>query len=248
MHRVWPAPSPEALDDLYHDVQLPDRGPGGRAGVTLGMVASVDGAAAVEGTTRRLGGEADRLAYARLREAADVVLVGAGTVRAEGYGPHRLRPGGAARRVARGQRPAAVIAVVTASLDLDPGSRLFGDPERPPLLVVPTDADEGRLARLADRADVLAAGAGEVDLAAALVALADRGLRRVLCEGGPGLNARLFADGLVDELFLTVAPTVVGADAQRIVDGAIGAPTAAELVELRVHADELLARYRFLRR
>lgn len=242
MRRLLPDVADEDLDSLYVDLDVP-------AGVDrphlyLGMVSSVDGAATVGGRTADLGGAADRVAFSRLRETCDAILVGAETVRAEDYGPPRTRSGGAQRRAARGLAPVPTIVVVTASLDLDPGARLFSDPDRRPVVLVPEDADTERVARLATVADVERIGAGRVDLVGGIARLHARGWTRVLCEGGPRLNAQLLAAGLVDEIFLTITPTVVAGDAPRIATGVGPAVRAAELLELRHHDGELLARYR----
>lgn len=244
MRRCLPDPAEERLDDLYLGVEIPSGG--ARPHVYLGMVASADGAASVEGRTARLGGAADQMAFSRLRETCDAILVGAGTVRAEDYGPPRTRPGGRERREERGLAPVPTIVVVTGSADLDPGSRLFADPLRRPVVATVVDAPEERRMALSEVADVWQVGDGEVDLAALLQRMAGRGWRRVLCEGGPGLNGRLLRAGLVDELFLTIAPTLVGVSEHRITDGGElpAAPVPLELVELRHHESELLLRYR----
>ena len=243
VRRFLPEVADEPLDDLYLDLEIPEGE--GRPHVYLDMVASVDGAATLRGRTGELGGPADNLAFSRLRETCDAVLVGAGTVRIEDYGPPPLREGGRQRRLDRGLEPYAELVVVTASADLDLGSRLFSDPDRPPILLVPEDAPEARLARIEERADVVRVGDGRVDLERALEQLFDRGLSRVLCEGGPALNQELLDSDLVDELFLTMTPMLVGASGHRIVDGAFhGAPRDLELTELRMHRSELLLRYR----
>lgn len=238
MERLLPDRGVEPLDDVYADLVLPTRTD--RPYVYLGMVSSVDGAAVVEGRTAGLGGAADRAAFRQLRRTCDVILVGAGTVRTEGYGPPRATEAVVAQRTARGLAPRATIAVVTASGGLDPSARLFADPAYRPVVIAPAAAD---LRPLEHHADVVRAGEDTVDLAQALRALGDRGARWVLCEGGPTLNAALLADGLVDELFLTIAPTLVGDAPLRIVEGALPEPLAVELVELRSHAGELLLRY-----
>ncbi len=245
MRRFTPDVADEPLEGVYRDLVIPAGGPQ-RPHVFLGMVMSADGAASVGDLTAGLGGDADRVAFRRLREHADAILVGAGTVRAEGYGPVVRRDDAAARRMARGAPPVARLVVVSGRVDLDPGARLFADPSNRPLLLVPRDAPGDRLAALAGVAEIVVAGdGGEVDLPAALRELADRGVSRLLCEGGPRLNGRLLVAGLVDELFLTVAPMLVGGPAQRIVTGAVApGAQALELVEGRHHGGELLLRYR----
>ncbi|MFA9445148.1 dihydrofolate reductase family protein [Egicoccus sp. AB-alg6-2] len=246
MRRLLPEARDETMERVYEELLLV--GPvGGRSGVSLGMVASVDGAAAVAGRTADLGGVADQAAFGALRAAADAILVGAGTVRAENYGPGT---GSAARRQqrrAKGLAEVPRLAVVSNRLDLEPSARVFTDPAHPPLLITCARA-------VAERPDVAAAGevmvAGEeaVDLTVVPRELASMGLGRVLCEGGPRLNATLYALGLVDEIFLTLTPSLVGGDAARIIgpapDGAAHPLRDLELLELREHGSELLLRYR----
>jgi riboflavin-specific deaminase-like protein len=250
VRRFVPSAGPTTLDGVYADLRLAV-GPadGERAGVSLGMVASADGAVTVAGRSGGLGGAADRVAFRRLRDACDAVLVGAGTVRAEGYGPPD--PGGerSAARVASGLAPAPQLLVVTSRADLDPTARLFtaerdGSVPRP-IVITHASAPEDAVAALREVAEVVALGTREVDLAEVLRWCAARGLRRVLCEGGPALNGSLLAAGLVDEVFLTVAPLLVAGDAGRIVTSRVGiAPVDLDLVELHEHAGELLLRYR----
>ncbi len=235
----------EPLEDLYLHLEFPESG--GRPWVYLNMICSADGAAHLGGRTHGLGGEADRLAFHRLREYCDVVLVGAGTVRVEGYGPPRLSPEAQGRRAARGLAAVPRLAVVSARLHLDPQSRVFQDPARPPLVFTVSQADPDRLAALREVAEVVPCPGSRLDLAACLGWLGERGVRRVLCEGGPTLNAALLEAGLVDELFLTVAPRLVGGPAGRIVSGPGGLDTRLQLEELREHRGELLARYRVVR-
>lgn len=176
--------------------------------VRVNFASSVDGAVTVDGRSRGLSSDADRELFHLLRSMSDVVLVGAGTVRAENYG---------GARAAEGQP--APIAVVSRSLDLDPGSRLFTDTQVRPILLTCRRSPADRRQALAGLADVVEAGDEDVDLSAALAQLADRGLRHVICEGGPHLFGWLLAAGLVDELCLTVAPLLAGGRAGRIVAG-----------------------------
>lgn len=231
-------PAAGRLEDLYLDLDLPD-GTNDRPYTYLDMVASVDGAATIAGRTRLLGGPADRIAFHRLRETCDAILVGAGTVRVERYGPPVRDPEAQQRRVARGLAPRPRLVVVSGSLSLDPSLPLFDD-DPPPLVVTCEQATE----RADLPAEFLVVGQERVDLAAALAALSARGVRRLLCEGGPTLNAGLFAAGLVDELFLTVHPVVVAGDAPRIVGPAALSPVPLELLGAIEHEGELLLRYR----
>jgi riboflavin biosynthesis pyrimidine reductase len=225
---------PELLAGLY---AYPDTCPGGtEAGsswVRANMVASADGAAALAGRSGGLGGPADRQLFQVLRALADVVLVGGGTARAEGYGPARPAQTLPAALVAdlRAGRPAVPpIAVVSGSLDLDPESPLIAGaaPDARTIVLTTEAAPAGRRAALEGRAEVITAGAGRVSARAAVTALASRGHRRVLTEGGPQLLGGIAAAGLLDDLCLTISPVLAGGGAGRILAGpGTGAPGSA---------------------
>jgi riboflavin biosynthesis pyrimidine reductase len=195
-----------------------------RRWVRANMVATLDGAA--YGHDRRTGSinsAADFRVFVALRALADVVLVGAGTVRDEGYGLPRVRPALAARRAAAGQAPAPALAMVTRSGRVPEDQGLF-DGDDQALVVTCAAAGEPALSRLRDLAGhdgVLVAGDEAVDLSLTLELLADRGLTRVLCEGGPTLLTALADAGLLDELCLTWTPTLVGGGASRILGGPV---------------------------
>lgn len=243
MRRFLPDVGDEDLDDLYLDLGWPS-GPPDRPYLYLDMVASADGAATSAGRTGPLGGEADHLAFPRLREWCDAIVVGASTVRVEDYGPPRPRAEGRRRRAAQGLAEVPRLVVLTATARLDPAARLFADADHRPIVIAPDAADTRHLEPVAD---VVTLGEERVDLAAAMRWLREAGYQRALCEGGPHLNAQLFADDLVDELFLTIAPTIVGASHLRIVTGTVGDDRPLHLVELREHRGELLLRYRVRR-
>ena len=207
------------------------------------MIATADGAATVEGRSGALGGDGDRQVFRAVRSVADVVLVGAGTVRAERYRPATSTEAVAAARTARGQAPAPRIAVVTASAAVDPTLPLFGDPAHPPLVLTTTAAEADRRAALGEVAEVVeVTDAPHLRPAEALAALADRSAGVVLCEGGPSLLSQVVADGLLDELCLSVAPTLAAGDAPRIAHGA--APVQAGMALAHVLEDD---GYLFLR-
>ena len=221
MRRLLPLPSADiGLDEAYW---IDDPGP---QHVRAVMVSSADGAAQAGGRAGGLSGPADERLFAALRGHADVLLVGASTVRVEGYGVERLDEPRRVWRRARGLSAAPPIAVVTRSCALDPKSSLF-DPDGPRTIVI-TDqqAPTAAAAALASRADVIRVRDGAVDLRAALDALADRGLRRVSCEGGPTLLAEVLATGRLDELDLTVSPVLTGGAAMRILNGQLLEPPA----------------------
>jgi riboflavin biosynthesis pyrimidine reductase len=203
-----------------------------------GFVLPVDGAIAHDGSSRPLQTPADEAVFHVLRAVADAVVVGAGTARAEDYGPVRPRPAGAAWREQRGLPAQPPLVLVSRSLDLDPRARCFAGPT-----VVVTCA----AARGADRfPEVVVAGADEVDLADAVRQLAERGLTRLLCEGGPQLLTALLQQGLVDELCLTSTPVLLG-PAPSLLTEPQDRPVALDLQSLVDGDGALLARYRVRR-
>ncbi|MEL4317421.1 dihydrofolate reductase family protein [Leifsonia sp. YIM 134122] len=171
--------------------------------VRMNFVVSLDGAATLDGRSGGLGDAEDQRVMSVLREAADVLLVGAGTVRAEGYGGVGLP-----------------LAVVSGSLDIDPGHQVFTGTDAARYVITHAGSPAARREALAGIAEVLVCGEGAIDLEAALAALAERGHTQVLCEGGPRLFGELVAVGLVDELCLSLSPVLVGGDAGRILQGA----------------------------
>lgn len=213
--------------DLPTALAFPD---GGQRSLRAVFVASLDGAATVHGRAGGLGNEADRRLFALQRSLADVVLVGAGTVHAERYGPAEADAEWASLR---GDRPPTPpLAVVSGDLGIDPSAALFTDARDDARTIVLTcaSAPPRRRKALEAVADVVIAGDESVDLRAALDELGSRGLRRITCEGGPTLMAGLAGSGLVDELCLTLSPTIVAGDAIRITDG----PTIADGMEMRL--------------
>ncbi len=183
------------------------------------MVASADGAGSLGGLSGGLSAPADRRLFVMLRALCDVVLAGAGTARTEGYRPARQRPELAGLRA--GRTPTPPIALVSRSLDLDVDAPLFTAAPADARTIVITCAASpaGRRAAVARVADVLVAGGDAVDLKEAVAALAERGLGRVLCEGGPRLLGDVAAAGLLDELCLTISPVLAGPGPSRITAG-----------------------------
>ncbi len=245
LRRLLPEQRDLPLDDLYAGLTLADPVPGRRTHVALCMVSSADGAVAVDGRSAGLGGDADRRSLSRLRASNDVSLVGAGTVRDEGYGPLTGSAARRADRASRGLRPAPRLAIVTGSGRLDPELAIFADPDEVPIVLTGTGADPDALAAIEGRAEIHVVGDGDrLEADALLGALADLEMPRVLCEGGPRLNQSLLAAGSVDEVFLTLAPLLVGGPAPRIVSGDEEVATRLALASLHEHGGELLLRYR----
>ncbi|MDP9101813.1 MAG: dihydrofolate reductase family protein [Actinomycetota bacterium] len=195
----------DELEDWYGDWRAE-----ARTRLRAGFVMSTDGTVAVGGRSEPLSGPADKAAFHALRAVSDAVVVGAGTVRQEDYGPVRVRPSGASWRASHGLPPAPPLVVVSGRCDLSPAARCFGGDTRPFVVTCDAAPTSARQA-LAGVADVVVCGKEQVDLAGMVAALRDRGLRRLLCEGGPSLLTDLLELGLVDELCLTVAPLLAGA-------------------------------------
>lgn len=214
-------PEPGDVDPLTTYLAVRRPAPPGRPWVTVGMISTLDGGTAADGRSGALGGPADQAVLTAVRGIADAVLVGAGTVVAEDYGPLRHRQEVRDARLAAGRRDAPPrLVIVSGRLNLDPSSRLFADAPVPPLVCTTTNADPDRVAALRDVAEILVAGDDHVDLDAVLRRLRDDGVAVVVAEGGPTLNGALVEQDLVDEWCCTIAPVIVGGDSSRIVHGA----------------------------
>ncbi len=242
MRRLLPGPLAEVDPIEAYDVDR--QAPEGRPWVLLNMVASIDGATAVDGVSGGLGGEGDRAAFRAVRAVPDVILVAAGTVRAEGYGPPRPTDEVRAVRRARGQTEVPGLAIVTGSVDLDPTAPLFREAERPPIIVTAERADADRLAAVrAAGAEVVFAGSDTVHMDRALSELGRLGTEVVLVEGGPSLNGQLVAADLIDEVCVTIAPTMVAGEAARLADGGEAVRSAFDLAHVLELGGDLCCRY-----
>ncbi|MGH9073559.1 MAG: pyrimidine reductase family protein [Acidimicrobiales bacterium] len=220
MRRLLPLPVEDDVDlDAAYWVEEP-----GHQHVRGVMVASVDGAAQRAGRSGGLSGPTDTALFGLLRGHADVLVVGATTARVEAYGGDKPSAERRAWRRARDLSEVPPIAVVTRSAALDPGGPLFADTWARPIILTCAAAPADRRQKLARRVELIVAGEEDVDLPAALDALAERGLRRVSCEGGPCLLGGIVAAGRLDELCLTVSPMALGGPATRILDGALLEP------------------------
>jgi riboflavin biosynthesis pyrimidine reductase len=185
----------------------------------VNFVSSIDGAGTRNGLTAGLGTPADKRVFDVLRRLCDVVLVGAGTVRAEGYGPMRLDEPAVRWRREHGLADQPAFGIVSAGLELDPADRIFTDaPVRPIVVTVERAPAERRMA-LAEVADVLLAGEEHVDTARIRSLLAKRGLVQVHSEGGPHFFGDLLSGDAVDEICLTISPFAEGPGAGRITEG-----------------------------
>ena len=232
---------------IYQDLELPPAGrrDARRPYVLINMVSSLDGRTTVEGGAAHIGGETDRQVMRTLRSKADAVMIGAGTLRAE-----RLSLG--LDEPAESQ-PTAIVLTNTGALPLE--SHLIRHERQRVLVLVPESCPEEAVRRLSRRSDVLRSPTtrcGAIDMEEALKVLtAEHAVDLLLVEGGPTLNHALISRNLADELFLTLAPKLLGGsrdEALGILKGQRVSPEEPRLVNLlSVHAagDELFLRYKF---
>ncbi len=222
MHQLLPDPLPD-LDLALLGDRSSHPAPPRRPWVMANMVTSIDGAFAVDARSGGLGGAGDRAVFRQLRAAADAVLAAAGTARAESYRRPRTQPELLAQRRDLGLADDPRLVLVSRSLRLPADLPLLEGEGPTPLVLHPVDADTSGVP---DGVELRGVGDHGVDLAAALEGLYDDGIRVLLCEGGPTLLGQLHRLDLIDELFVTVAPALVG----------------GESVGLLGHGNELLRR------
>lgn len=223
------------LQDLYRH----PRADGG-AWIRTNFVTSLDGSiVGADGRSGTINTPSDQHVFALHRAHCETVLVGAGTVRAEGYRAVDLQPWQREIRVSAGLSDFPLLAVVSASLNLDPGIAVDDDQHGEVVIITSERASDAAVARFADHGiQVLRFGSDDVDLGAAVAALAAAGRGRILCEGGPRLHRDLLAAGLVDGLSLTLAPVAVGGDGSRTTAGhGLDAPAGFRL-GFALHADD----------
>ncbi|GAA1867128.1 pyrimidine reductase family protein [Actinomadura bangladeshensis] len=233
-----------ALSQEPGEVDLAERYayPAGTTWLRANMVASLDGAAQRDERSGGLGNAADRHLFLLLRGLADVVIVGAGTVRSEGYGPVKRSEGWDGVR--DGRTPVPPIAVVSRTLDLDFDAPIFTEAQVPTIVLATATADPVRLKAARERADVIIAGKDSLDFSVAVQELAARGHRRLLCEGGPGVLAQVVAAGLLDELCLTLSPVLLGGRPVRILNGPpVPVPPEMALADALQDEEFLFLRY-----
>jgi riboflavin biosynthesis pyrimidine reductase len=241
MHRIWPpaAAGPVARADLERLYDYP-----AATWLSVNFVSSADGAVTLAGRSRGLSNSADRAVYPLGEDLADLVLVGAGTAVIEDFTGVKPDEETRALRERHGRAPVPPVAVVTSGHSLPADARVLTDVHVPTIVVTCAAAPpELRDAWTAAGAELLVVGEETVDLAAAVARLADRGLGRIHCEGGPTLFGSLLAAGAVDELRLTISPMLVAGAAGRIATGAPIDPAALTMDSVLAEGDTLLVRY-----
>ena len=241
MQQLWPpvAPDVEAKpltdDELAEIYAYPPHLTGPY--LRVNFVSSVDGAMTIDGVSGGLSSPADRRVFGLLRGLCEVILVGAGTVRAEKYA--------AARKPSRVTGLPPRIAVVTRSADLDPSGPMFTEMTVPTLVLTSPDAPAETVSRLVHSgAEVDRRGTSPADLVSAL---RDRGMHRVLCEGGPSVFGQLIAADAVDELCLTMTPQLLAGSAGRIASARSSVANRMRLATALTDEDVLLLRYERVR-
>ncbi|WP_436795529.1 dihydrofolate reductase family protein [Actinospongicola halichondriae] len=237
-------PHDDTVDPLEAYLAAPRPTGRDRPWVTVGMISTLDGGTTTAGTSGGLGGPADAQMLRAVRGIADAVIVGAGTVTAEDYGPLRHSDEVRSARAAVGrssEQPRLVI--VSGRLSIDASARVFVDAPVPPLVCTTVGAPAEAVAALEGVAEVFQAGDDHVDLPAILARLRSDGASVVVSEGGPTLNGALVDAGVVDEWCMTIAPLVAGGDSHRIVHGAVPTTDDLEIASLLTEDGLLFGRW-----
>jgi riboflavin-specific deaminase-like protein len=252
LRRLFPPGRPAVVERLVEELGLSERataGPESRPYLILNMISTADGRATLGGRSGAIGNEADKQLFHGLRTAVDAVMAGAGTVRVERYG--RLVRDEHRREIRRehGLAEEPLACIVSGRLALSSEIPLLADPRARVAILTTSAASLAKDCR-ASIDYVRSARDGTLDLSGAMHELHERfGVRTLLCEGGPHLNAQLMSEGLVDELFLSLSPKLAGGDAMsealRILSGPeLDPPVTLELVAVLEHDSHLFLRYR----
>jgi riboflavin-specific deaminase-like protein len=241
MRRLIPDPGPTTVPDQVKELDLISSAPADRPYVVTNFAVTVDGKATLHGRSGKIGSERDTEMLVCLRTRVDAVMIGAGTMRAERYGRPVADPGRRGRRERRGLSQDPLLVIVSGRLDIPWDAPVFGDRGARVLIFSTSEAEppetvaEVRVVR----------HEGSVDLATALTYLrSERGVRALLCEGGPRLHAQLIDAALVDELFVTHAPKLAGGDGPGLAVGLPELERPLEVLWLLDEDGELFARYR----
>jgi len=250
MRRLLPSEASTTPEEATTGLRLGELAPPDRPYLAINMVASADGAATIGGRTRSLGDPIDREVFHGLRTQVDCVMVGAGTARIERYGRIVGDAGKRERRRAEGLEADPLACVVSGSMNLPADLPLLADPDSRVLVVTTADGEIPDTAATVEYAREAGSPGEHATLAPLLGRLrSERGVRSVLCEGGPTLNHSLLGDGLVDELFLTVVPKLVAGLPETPIVAGLTPPDALELDLVTCHeaAGSLYLRYRLRR-
>jgi riboflavin-specific deaminase-like protein len=246
--QLFPRHAHTTVAEAAGGLRLAELAPPDRPYLALNMVATLDGRVTIGGRSGPIGNAADRELFHALRTQVDAVMAGAGTVRTERYGRMVRDPDARERRVAEGLAADPIAIVPSASLGFPDDLPLLQDPDSAVILLT---TSEGELPPVPARVDYVRGPAhpGGVRLAPLFAELRrEHGVRSILCEGGPALNAALLHEGLVDELFLSLAPKLAGGAGLGLIDGETLPDTLElELVTLFDSGEDLFLRYRVKR-
>jgi riboflavin-specific deaminase-like protein len=240
LRRLHPDPATVTTEDVTSGLALHEHAPADRPYLVLNMVATLDGRTAIGGRSGPIGNEADREIFHGLRTQVDAVMAGAGTVRTERYGRIIKNDELRARRVRDGLAEHPLALVVSGRLMLPPDLPLLQDEGSHVVVFTASSVDPPDVRA---RLDVLRGG---TELTPFMHELRERyGVRSVLCEGGPSLNQDLLREGLVDELFLALAPKLAAGDPLTVVSGPpLDPPIEWDLLSVHESEANLFMRYR----
>jgi riboflavin-specific deaminase-like protein len=222
MRRLLPDPAPVSVSEQLESYRPWEGAREERPAVAINFVTTLDGRATIEGRSGPIGSDADTRMLAGLRRRFDAVMIGAGTMRAERYGP--MKP---------------LVVLVSGRLDLPWDAPLFTAADSRVLIFTSSEAEPPDSAAAVE----IVRHPGAVNLPEAMRQLRERGVRSLLSEGGPHLHEQLQADGLVDDLFLTIAPKLSGGEGPRILEGPLPGVIELEFAWLLEEDGELFARY-----
>lgn len=240
MQRLLPDPGPTTVAEQLDSYRPWEEPRSDRPLVAMNFVATVDGRATIEGRSGPIGSEADTEMLAGLRTRFDAVMIGAGTMRAERYGRLVSRQETRERRERLGLPHDPLMVLISGRLDLPWEAPLFTEGGR----VLIFTASQAEPPETATSVRVVR-HEGAVNLREAMRYLRqERGIRALLSEGGPHVHEQMQADGLVDDLFLTISPKLSGGEAVRIIEGPLPGIVELDLAWLLEADGELLARYR----
>lgn len=240
MRRLLPDPGPTTVSEQLETYRPWEEASEDRPSVAMNFVATVDGRATIEGRSGPIGSDSDTALLAGLRTRFDAVMIGAGTMRVEQYGRLVAKQETRERRERAGLAPEPLMVLISGRLDLPWDAPLFSEGGE----VLIFTAAETEPPATASAIEVVR-HEGAVNFTEAMRHLRqERGVRALLSEGGPHVHEQMQADGLVDDLFLTISPKLSGGEALRIVEGPLPEIVDLDLAWLLEDDGELFARYR----
>ncbi|HET7417823.1 MAG TPA: dihydrofolate reductase family protein [Solirubrobacterales bacterium] len=240
MRRLLPEPGPTTISEQLETYRPWEEAPEERPLVAMNFVSTLDGRATIEGRSGPIGSETDTAMLAGLRCRFDAVMIGAGTMRVEQYGPLASKQETRERRERSGLPPEPLMVLISGRLDLPWDASLFAEGGN----VLIFTSSEAEPPEVGAEVEVVR-HEGAVNFTEALRHLREeRGVRALLSEGGPHVHEQMQADGLVDDLFLTIAPKLSGGEGPRILEGPLPEVAELELLWLLEEEGELYARYR----